>query len=104
LLLPVSAKRTSESPENRKPVPERAIGRRAGNAGGKTPAATKPTVSPNTADDGNAAGASPLASTGAGTGPAIAAAGLLATAGASLLATVAHTRRRDAGHERATDD
>lgn len=71
---------------------------------GKTPDTSKPAASPNTADDGNAAGASPLASTGAGTGPAIAAAGLLATAGASLLATVAHTRRRDAGHERATDD
>lgn len=74
---------------------------------GKTPDTSKPAASPKpagTADDGQAAGAAPLASTGAGAGPAVALAGLLAMAGASLLAAVAHTRRRDAGHERATDD
>lgn len=59
---------------------------------GKTPDTSKPAASPKpagTADDGQAAGAL---------------AGLLAMAGASLLAAVARTRRRDAGHERATDD
>lgn len=53
---------------------------------GKTPDTSKPAASPKpagTADDGQAAGAAPLASTGAGTGPAIAVAGLLAMAGAS---------------------
>ena len=51
---------------------------------GKTPDTSKPAASPKpagTADDGQAAGAAPLASTGAGTGPAIAVAGLLAMAG-----------------------
>lgn len=50
---------------------------------GKTPDTSKPAASPKpagTADDGQAAGAAPLASTGAGTGPAIAVAGLLAMA------------------------
>lgn len=46
--------------------------------------------------DGQAAGAAPLASTGAGAGPAVALAGLLAMAGASLLAAVARTRRHGA--------
>ena len=51
---------------------------------GKTPDTSKPAASPKpagTADDGQAAGAL---------------AGLLAMAGASLLATVAHTRRHGA--------
>lgn len=51
---------------------------------GKTPDTSKPAASPKpagTADDGQAAGAAPLASTGAGTGPAIAVTGLLAMAG-----------------------
>ncbi|MGJ4765127.1 hypothetical protein [Bifidobacterium longum] len=66
---------------------------------GKTPDTSKPAASPKpagTADDGQAAGAAPLASTGAGTGPAVALAGLLAMAGASLLAAVARTRRHGA--------
>ena len=61
---------------------------------GKTPDTSKPAASPKpagTADDGQTAGAAPLASTGAGTGPAIAVAGLLTMAGASLLAAVART-------------
>lgn len=41
---------------------------------------------------------------GAGTGPAVAVAGLLAMAGASLLAAVARTRRHDAGHDGTTAD
>ena len=57
-----------------------------------------------TADDGQAAGAAPLASTGAGTGPAIAVAGLLAMAGASLLAAVARTRRHGADPDGLTAD
>lgn len=70
---------------------------------GKTPDTSKPAASPKpagTADDGQAAGAAPLASTGAGTGPAIAVAGLLAMAGASLLAAVARTRRHGADPDR----
>lgn len=62
---------------------------------GKTPDTSKPAASPKpagTADDGQAAGAAPLASTGAGTGPAIAVAGLLAMAGASLLAAPTYIR------------
>lgn len=51
-----------------------------------------------TADDGQAAGAAPLASTGAGTGPAI------AVAGASLLAAVARTRRHGADPDGLTAD
>lgn len=51
-----------------------------------------------------AAGAAPLASTGAGTGPAIAVAGLLAMAGASLLAAVARTRRHGADPDGLTAD
>ncbi|RGL20271.1 LPXTG cell wall anchor domain-containing protein, partial [Bifidobacterium longum] len=46
----------------------------------------------------------PLASTGAGTGPAIAVAGLLAMAGASLLAAVARTRRHGADPDGLTAD
>ena len=65
-----------------------------GDASGKTPGTTNPAVSPNTANDGKTTGTNPLASTGAGTGPAVAVAGLLAMAGASLLAAVARTRRR----------
>lgn len=57
-----------------------------------------------TANDGQAAGAAPLASTGAGTGPAIAVAGLLAMAGASLLAAVARTRRHGADPDGLTAD
>lgn len=53
---------------------------------------------------GQAAGAAPLASTGAGTGPAIAVAGLLAMAGASLLAAVARTRRHGADPDGLTAD
>ena len=61
---------------------------------GKTPDTSKPAASPKpagTADDGQAAGAAPLASTDAGTGPAIAVAGLLAMAGASAPAAMART-------------
>ena len=74
---------------------------------GKTPDTSKPAASPKpagTADDGQAAGAAPLASTGAGTGPAIAVAGLLAMAGASLLAAVARTRRHGADPDGLTAD
>ena len=46
----------------------------------------------------------PLASNGAGTGPAIAVAGLLAMAGASLLAAVARTRRHGADPDGLTAD
>lgn len=58
----------------------------------------------NAGGDGQAAGAAPLASTGAGTGPAIAVAGLLAMAGASLLAAVARTRRHGADPDGLTAD
>lgn len=74
---------------------------------GKTPDTSKPAASPKpagTADDGQAAGAAPLAPTGAGTGPAIAVAGLLAMAGASLLAAVARTRRHGANPDGLTAD
>lgn len=74
---------------------------------GKTPDTSKPAAPPKpagTADDGQAAGAAPLASTGAGTGPAIAVAGLLAMAGASLLAAVARTRRHGADPDGLTAD
>lgn len=74
---------------------------------GKTPDTSKPAASPKpagTADDGQAAGAAPLASTGAGTGTAIAVAGLLAMAGASLLAAVARTRRHGADPDGLTAD
>ena len=71
---------------------------------GKTPDTSKPAASPKPADDGKTSGANQLASTGAGTGPAVAVAGLLAMAGASLLAAVARTRRHDAGHDGTTAD
>lgn len=57
-----------------------------------------------TAGAEHASGAAPLASTGAGTGPAIAVAGLLAMAGASLLAAVARTRRHGADPDGLTAD
>lgn len=46
----------------------------------------------------------PLASTGAGTSPAVAVAGLLAMAGASLLAAVTRTRRHGADPDGLTAD
>lgn len=74
---------------------------------GKTPDTSKPAASPKpagTANDGQAAGAAPLASTGAGAGPAVALAGLLAMAGTSLLAAVARTRRHGADPDGLTAD
>ena len=68
------------------------------------PAAALAAPATDAAAASTTAGAAPLASTGAGTGPAIAVAGLLAMAGASLLAAVARTRRHGADPDGLTAD